>query len=266
MAKRRKMIYAGRMVCGVVYSAAYPSDAPHVRQGKVRMSTQARQAVNLRRAWQKLELLLAANFDGSALVLGLTYRDADLPRCRAEAVRRLKRFIARMREHRRRQGRTLPYIYVTEGLHTQGRLHHHMVIDGGPGDLDAVRALWEYGEQVEVERLDIYGYEALAKYLTKEPRECGGTGGARSWTPSRGLKKPEEVGGWVSDDTALSPPAGCTVLERREAQNEFGGYTYIKYLLPEFKPRKVRAPSRRGGLTDGILACPEWVSSLRSSG
>ena len=36
-----------------------------------------------------------------------------------------------------------------------------------------LRSLWPYGE-VELETLDTWqGYEALAKYLTKEPRELG---------------------------------------------------------------------------------------------
>lgn len=60
---------------------------------------------------------------------------------------------------------------MTEQLSSEGgRLHHHMVVNGTGADLDVLRSLWPYGE-VELEPLDTWqGYEALAKYLTKEPR------------------------------------------------------------------------------------------------
>lgn len=66
MAKRHKMIIAGRLVSEIAYSVAHPRDPEHVRQAKTKMSTKARQKQNLKAACRALELLLATNFTGRA--------------------------------------------------------------------------------------------------------------------------------------------------------------------------------------------------------
>ena len=58
MAKRRKVIRAGRLVYAAVYSTVHPSDSPEARAAKTKCSSAARQRMNMKYAWQKLELLL----------------------------------------------------------------------------------------------------------------------------------------------------------------------------------------------------------------
>ena len=67
MGKNRiKTVTAGRLVYAVCYSQPMASDAPAERAAKSRASSAARQKINFRAAWQRLELELAANFSGSA--------------------------------------------------------------------------------------------------------------------------------------------------------------------------------------------------------
>ena len=227
MAKRRKTVVAGRLVFETAYPAALPSDAEHVRQAKTKMSSAARRRLNLKAACRQLELLIAANFDRRDLVVTLTYDDEHLPQSRAEAVKNLKKFFRALRGVRRRQGLPeLKYIYVTEGKHEHGRWHHHLILNGTGNDMETIRSLWVYGEQVNIEPLDDTQYRALAEYL------------------ARGLKRPEITSDWIDDRATLEPPPGATVLESVTERNEWGEYVYLKYLLPDPKPRRCR-PSRR---------------------
>lgn len=244
MAKRRKVIRAGRIVYATISSMAHPSDPDHVRSAKEKCSTAARQRLNMKKSWQKLELLLSTNFDRHDLHVVLTYRDADLPPGRAAALIKLRKFLRQLRDARRRQGLPLRYVYITEGLHGDKRLHHHLVINGTGRDLELLRSLWIWGDDIHLEALDTYaGYEALAKYLTKEPRDAGAPNGKRCWTPSLNLKRPEVDASWVPDDVTLCAPPGAVVLDSDSIRNEYGEFTYIKYMLPD-KPHKKKSRPR----------------------
>lgn len=239
MAKRRKVIRAGRTVFAVVYSVAHPSDSDEARAAKSKCSSAARQRMNMKKSWQKLELLLRTNFDASDLHVTLTYDDANLPDDRDGAVKKLKRFFRQLRSARHLIEQDVLYVYNVEGAHGDKRLHHHLVLNGTGADLELLQSLWQYGN-VNIERIDTMGYEALAKYLTKEAREHGGSVGLRSWTPSRNLKKPEVESGWVPDDVTLCAPPGAVVLDSDTQVNQWGEYKYLKYYLPERPKRKGR--------------------------
>lgn len=231
--KRRKTIRAGRLVLTCAYTMIHPSDRPYVRREKRKCSSAARQRMNLKRSAQKLELALAANFGSGDLVLSLDYHDGALPETRPEAVKLLKKFLRQLRDYRRRRGGDLKYIYVTEGLHGDKRVHHHLVINGTGADLEILRSLWPHGS-VDLAPLSLRdGYFALAEYLTKEPRNGNRTlNGERCWVPSLNLDKPQVESCMIPDDLTLSVPPGAVVLDRDSAQNEYGEFIYLKYLLP----------------------------------
>ena len=75
--------------------------------------------------------------------------------------------------------------------------HHHLVVNSTGEDLEEIRRLWIYGDNVEVRRLEFnqgHTYEDLASYLTKEPREWGApTGGRADLDPLPGAG-PDRVG------------------------------------------------------------------------
>ena len=133
MGKIIKQVRAGRLVCAVVYTSPTAGDTPKAREQKRRASTAAREKLNARTSFQKLERTLAANFDNGDLFITLTYRDEALPEEKAAAMGRVKRFLRKLREARKARGKPLHYIYVTEGANPGGRLHHHLVVNStGP--------------------------------------------------------------------------------------------------------------------------------------
>ena len=237
MAKRKKVTTAGLLVKAVIYTPPQPRDSDYTRAAKSRMTTAARRAMNVHTAQSKLEMLLAANFGGEDLFCTLTYRDDCLPQKLKEAKKRIQAFVKAFRLQRRRKGIDLKYVYVTEGRHGDKRCHHHIVINAcGPDDLELIYSLWRHGDVVDVERIAGYEFVEVAKYITKEAAEDR-PNGAQMWTRSRNLEPPELESYFVSDDETLQPPPGAHVLEREEKQNEYGGFSYLKYKLPvERKP------------------------------
>lgn len=234
MAKRKNIRTAGRLVTGVVYTVSKDRDTEQERSAKTNISSQAREVMNLRLSWQKLEQVLAANFSYSDLHVTLTYKDEFLPKTRSDAIKILKRFIRALREERKSAtGEALIYIYVTEGNHGDKRIHHHIVVNGTSDDLIMIRRLWTYGN-VRFNTVGAVGYTKLAQYLTKEPRDGGKwVLGERTWTPSKGLKHPKPDKGWVPDNFTLTSPPGAIVILRENMQNTFGEFSYLKYLLPD---------------------------------
>lgn len=246
MAKFKKIIVAGPLVVETIYPAPNPRDSAGVRAGKRALSSQAQQRMNLKYAYQKLELEIAANFSVKDLYITLTYDDAHLPKSRAEANRRMQAFWRRLRAERRAQGQELRYIYVTEHKHGEGRWHHHVLINSTGKDYELIRRLWRQGG-VEFQQLRIdrdKNFETLARYLCKEQREKLGL---RLWSCSRNLRKPERECFRVPNDTPLSPPDGATVLvDTGDVTTAYGHFRYVKYLANgwDSTPRQ-RAKRRR---------------------
>ena len=249
VSKTLKQVRAGRLVCAVVYTTPTAVDTPRVRAQKQRASSAARERLNARTSFQKLERTLAANFDDGDLYVTLTYDDKHLPDSRDKAVRKIRAFLAKLRSARRERGQPLRYIYVTEGCRPGGRLHHHLVLNSTGEDLSEIKTLWSYGDNIELRRLNFhrdYTYEDLASYLTKEPREWGHPQvGERTWTPSLGLIKPEQMTETVPDYVTLTAPPEAVVIQTEgPVKNGYGEYTWIKYLLPR-QPGRKRPRSKR---------------------
>lgn len=236
MAKeRRKIVVAGSLWMAVQYTAIRGDNPNARRDARLQISSPARESLNAKTSWQKLMLVLAANFRSNDLVITLTYRDETRPITREKADRRLDYFIRNLRFYRRDRGQPLVYARITEGYHSGGKLHHHLIVNSTGDDYDAVCSLWKKdGDNVDFEPFGIDGAERWAKYLTKEPREKGRRYvGDRTWRTSRNVKKPIIYNEYVSDNSILSPPPGAFVLEREEKENAFGKFCHVTARLPE---------------------------------
>lgn len=205
------------------------------------MTTAAQKAMNDKTARGRLEMLLAANFVGRDLFITLTYRDADLPEKRAEALKNVRLFLRNLRRHRKARDQELKYVYTTEGKHGEHRLHHHLILNATERDIETIRSLWPYGDIIDLEYVKDRDYETLALYLTKESME-GRPVGAQMWTRSQNLVEPTVETCFVPDDTALAVPIGCHVLEREEKVTEYGSYCYIKYRVPPWRQQQNKSP------------------------
>lgn len=221
----------------VQYTAIHTQNQAARREAKCQISTPARESLNAKLSWQKLMILLAANFSSKDLVVTLTYRDGNLPINREAADRRLSNFIRALRAVRRSHSPPEPLVYVrvTEGYHSDGRLHHHLIINSTGADFDVIRDLWsKNADDIDFEQFGLDGAERWAKYLTKEPREKGRRYvGDRTWRCSRGMKRPEAYSTYVAEGELLLPPAGAFVTDKTECVNSYGRFCHMMALLPE---------------------------------
>lgn len=238
MAKaRRKIIQAGRLWMAVQYTAIRTENQAAKREARAQISTPARESLNAKLSWQKLMLTLASNFGSGDLVVTLTYRDAHLPTRREDADKRLSNFIRALRAHRTETGQALRYVRVTEGYHSAGRLHHHLILNSTGDDYEIIQSLWQKnGDNVDFELFGSDGAERWAKYLTKEPRVQGRRYvGDRTWRTSIHMKKPVTTYEFVDAEADLSPPSGAFVTDKTQCENCYGRFCHVMAMLPEPK-------------------------------
>lgn len=242
MSKILRQFRCGRLVQAVVYTIPIAGESQKIRKQKQKASTAARERLNARTSFQKLERTLANNFDNGDLFLTGSFDDRYLPEDRAGAVRRARSFLGKLRDFRKARGHPLHYIYVVEGCYPGGRLHIHIVVNATGDDFEEIGRLWGYGN-IELQRLTFdreRTYEDLASYLTKEPREWGHPHvGDRTWVPSLGLVKSEPETDEVPDILTLTaPPEALVVSKEGPIVNGYGEWCWIKYLLPYDPTRK----------------------------
>lgn len=246
--QRMKVIQAGRFVRVILYTPTYPADTDKVRSERQKITTEARRRINLRYSWQKLQLLIEANFKPGDSFVTLTYDDGHLPRSRQEARKQVKRFIRDLRAEKRADGQDLKYIYCIEGRHSKGRIHHHILLNTGREDLPRLCRLWKYGspEDVNIEPFEAWGGKTLAQYMTKEPRNGDmAEYGARAWAGSQNLEKPTICPTrWVDANVRLDVPLNAHIVLNDSLQNEWGGYSYLEYYLPEPPPQTKTRPKK----------------------
>jgi hypothetical protein len=246
--KRLVTVTAGRLVGCLIYSQGLAADSPRARAEKAKCRSAARKKLNFKNSYEKLQLLLAANFSRNDLYLTLTYDDEHLPGSRSEARKRLARFFRGFAASRRAAGEVFKYIKCTHEMLDDGgrRLHHHLVINAGDEqrDYELIRSLWDQGDNIDIRPVcnTVY-YECddfleLARYLARErdPDAPLTAVGARSWSGSRNLRKPVRESVLVDEVLTVEAPPGAFVLDVDEKRNEFGSFKYIKYLLPERGP------------------------------
>lgn len=241
--KWKKIIVAGPLVMEAVYPGCGKHDSPRSRASKRRLSSEAQKRMNAKYSYQKLELMLAANFLPGDLVVSLTYDDRHLPRNREEAKAKLKYFRQKLSAARRRAGQPFVMFWNCEHVLGDGRWHHHCVINATGDDYKQLLELWGQGE-IEITPLQVdkkKNYSTLAKYMCKEATEKPGQ---RCWSYTRGALKPEVETFRVDSDTKLQAPEGSTMIEEATDKNEFGAYQYIKYLGARI-PRRLHTRRRR---------------------
>lgn len=152
-------------------------------------TTEKQERVNLRKEIRKLTLKLNANFDYGDYHLVLSYEPRSRPATTEEAKKDRERFMRRLRNLYRKNGKELKYVIATE-FGKKGALHHHVVINKGV-DPGLIQDLWQKG-RVHFNPLDKTGeYSKLASYLLKNRKywkQHGGTG--RQHSCSRNLVTP----------------------------------------------------------------------------
>lgn len=250
--KRRKTIRAGRLVWDITYTVPRPNASKQERKRIREVTEEQIQRTNANTAQRKLEMLMATNFDDTDLVLTVTYRDADLPESADVTRKHLGKVFAQMRTYRK--ARDLPelkYIYILEGRHGDHRPHAHIIINAAGGDLELMRSLWIWGDDIQLNYIRERGYDGWAGYLTKERREAS-LNGKKQFVGSRNLARPVTTYEWVDDGTTVDAPPGAQVLDEGGGRNEIASCRFVKYLMPKNTYYNTHATRTRTRVVAGL--------------
>ena len=250
--KRRKTIRAGRLVWDITYTVPRPNASKQDRKRIREVTEEQIQRTNANTAQRKLEMLMATNFDDTDLVLTVTYRDADLPESADVTRKHLGKVFAQMRAYRKARGLPdLKYIYVLEGRHGDHRPHAHIIINAAGGDLELMRSLWIWGDDIQLNYIRERGCDGWAGYLTKERREAS-LNGKKQFVGSRNLARPVTTYAWVDDGTTVDAPPGAQVLDEGGGRNEIASCRFVKYLMPKNTYYNTHATRTRTRVVAGL--------------
>lgn len=237
----------------IAYTVPRPNASKQERK-RIREVTEEQVArTNANTAQRKLEMLMATNFDEGDLVLTVTYRDAGLARTAPDVTRKhLGKVFAQMRVYRKARGLPdLKYIYVLEGRHGDHRPHAHIIINAAGGDLELMRSLWIWGDDIQLNYIRERGYDGWAGYLTKERREAS-LNGKKQFVGSRNLARPVTTYEWVDDGTTVDAPPGAQVLDEGGGRNEIASCRFVKYLIPKNTYYNTHATRTRTRVVAGL--------------
>lgn len=224
---------AGRVVRQILYPPREPN--PNQRRRAISISKEDKQKANLKTSYEKLLMLMCANFSPGDWWITLSYDDDHLPADREASKKPFRKFMRMFRKYRRDNKEPLKYVYCTQLTTRDGgrRLHHHMVMRfEDEADREKIISLWEGGEIVYIRRLkDFEDILSKAQYMCREPRELGVyVPGEQMWTASRGLVRPKpEYITIDSDSVDINVPVGCTQLQDPVQIPGYGGYKAIIY-------------------------------------
>lgn len=216
---------------------------------------------NRKLAERKLTRLINANFGPGDIHLVLTYTPANRP-TPAEAKRRLKNFLKRLRRYYKSRGRELKYIAAT-AYGTKGAIHHHLVIN--TMDARDLRELWPYGGSHAEYLHEDKEYSRLATYIVRQAKK--GLAEAEQidehlWSGSRNLVKPKPEKREVPATVWREPPRPRPgyVIDLDSVDAGVSPVTGIPYLFY----RMIRIPKKQKVMTpDGRMlrddAAAKWL-------
>ena len=196
---------------------------------------------NLQIARKKLTRIINTNFNGDDYFVLLTYgMEVSLE----EARKLLANFLLRLKRYRKKNGFSeLKYVAVTETQGKNGRVHHHIVMSGFEDlsmkeGLEILLEKWGHGTVLIKKLYKNQKDHRLASYISKENIRKG----AKRWSTSRNLKKPEvklEVIKETKRKVSLRPPKGFDVIVQTE--DYFAEIGWVRYMKAV----------RRGGMDYG---------------
>lgn len=285
-----RTLIAGRYRKVVRYTRALPGEAKTVRAAKQAATNAAQKYINIKNATERLELLLAANFDRpkESCFCTFTFRPGAEP---ANQKHTKSIFAGFMRELRPclKDNR---YIYTVEGTDLKScpsaapvermewekapwrqeerwekldssaqeeaqeeeiRLHVHCFLNLEKEEYETVRAMWPYG-QVFISQMKVnetHTFPRLASYVTKEKREDKKGNGARAYVPSLNLCKPVITGHWCAEHEGIVLPQGAELIAGgSDYEAVYGSSMEYKFFRLP-RPRQLPEPYKSKGKIKG---------------
>lgn len=196
---------------------------------------------NLQIARKKLTRSINTNFNGDDYFVLLTYAAEVTVE---QAKKEFSNFRDRLNRYRNKNGFSkLKYIAVVETQGKKNRVHHHVVMNGFEGlsmkeAAEILENVWGKGTVLIKKLYKNQKDNRLASYISKENIKKG----AKRWSTSRNLKKPEvklEVIKETKRKVSLRPPRGFDVIVQTE--DYFAEIGWVRYMKAV----------RRGGMDYG---------------
>ena len=231
MPQYRQEIYSGPMLEMIEYPCT-PRGRRKSRASPRQPTRKEQAALNEKNSRRKLNRTILANFTEKDIFVTLQYKK---PVSDTQAKRDWANFTRRARDALAKRGEELKYIHITEYGAGGGNPHHHAIINYI--SMDELKKLWEGGDDnrylgaISTLRIDDSGVEGLSRYLVKETRPKG----ARRWTPSKNLEKPNTPPPKILKRVSIyrAPPErkGYKMVEYEVTDNEYTGlHRYIRYM------------------------------------
>ena len=139
------------------------------RRKKAKPTSEAQKKLNKRISENNLVRILNANFTSKDMAFDLSYRDEENPSTKEAAAKDLKNFLRRLKRFRKKEGLSeLKYIAVTERGERKGRVHHHLVINGGVS-INDLAELWGKGyTKAQPLQFNETGLIGKGRYMAKQ--------------------------------------------------------------------------------------------------
>lgn len=231
MPKYRKKIKAGDVYEVEEFYCPRTIGKKYERGRRENLTSEEQAKRNLALARKGMTRIINTNFTGKDYFVLLTYAAEVTVE---EARRLLANFFLRLKRYRRKNGFSdLKYVAVTETQGKNERVHHHVVMNAFDGlsmkeGLEILLEKWSHGTVLIKHLYKNQKDNRLASYISKENIKKG----AKRWSTSRNLKKPEikiEQVKETKKKVPLRPPKGYRVIFSAEDYfEEIGWVRYMK--------------------------------------
>ena len=231
MPKYRKKIKAGDVYEVEEFYCPRTIGKKYERGRRENLTSEEQAKRNLALARKGMTRIINANFTGKDYFVLLTYAAEVTVE---EARRLLANFFLRLKRYRRKNGFSdLKYVAVIETQGKNERVHHHIVMNAFDGlsmkeGLEILLEKWGHGTVLIKHLYKNQKDNRLASYISKENIKKG----AKRWSTSRNLKKPEikiERVKETKKKVPLRPPKGYRVIFSAEDYfEEIGWVRYMK--------------------------------------
>lgn len=258
---REKKIKSGKLLEVDIYPVA--RDGRQLPRGSPsKRSSREQEKYNRLKAKKRAVRLVNANFDGSDVLMTLTYSPGRSPEDEARAKKDITNYLARVKRYRGRRAKELKaeikahpksrklkdelkkaeapmkYIYTLEtktyrrGERKGERSYHfHLFLTGcGSGDRDAYEGLWQGRTNADRFCPEKFGPEAAAKYICKEEKPdedpfAPKKHRKKTFVGSRNLSKPKEK----IRDGKITPNRARIMAERHSSDSGYWERLYKGY-------------------------------------
>jgi hypothetical protein len=241
MPKYRKKIWSGDVYEVEEFYCPRTIGKKYERGRSENLTSEEQAKRNLQIARKKITRSINTNFNGDDYFVLLTYAAEVTVE---QAKKEFSNFRDRLNRYRNKNGFSkLKYIAVVETQGKKNRVHHHVVMNRFEGlsmkeAAEILEDVWGKGTVLIKKLYKNQKDNRLASYISKENIEKG----AKRWSTSRNLKKPEvklEVIKETKRKVSLRPPKGFDVIVQTE--DYFAEIGWVRYMKAV----------RRGGMDYG---------------